>query len=161
MLDVFDLQAVLQSYGVRLSMLNRCATGVPAEEVLSLGAALAVDHRGSERMKFKLPERRVPVSFRMPESLKRDLLAVVKLWQLTATARGHDPKLVDMTYVVEQLLEEGVGNVWAEIGRMADLPLEVTPERRYPGMPVGDEEWVKLEKALLKAAKEDLKSRSR
>jgi hypothetical protein len=120
-----------------------------------LGTALAVD----ERMDFKFPERRVPISVRIPESLRKHLDAVVKLWQLTASAEGHDPELIDLTYVVGQLLEDGVGNVWAKVGLAAGIPAEKTAQRPYPGMPVTDEEWSRLERALIKAAKEDQKSR--
>jgi hypothetical protein len=101
---------------------------------------------------FELPERRVPLNFRVPETLKLHLQAVVRLWKLMAKARGKDAaflKSIDMTHVCERLLKVGVDGVWAKAGEMAGLQ----------GMPTSEDDWDALERAILKAAKEDARSR--
>ena len=96
-----------------------------------------------------LPERRVPLNFRVPESLKEQLHSVVDLWKIMARARGRDPKPIDMTHVCESLLKIGLDAVWAQVGQMAGLD----------GMPKSKDEWAALEKAIVKRVKEDAASR--
>lgn len=95
---------------------------------------------------FELPEKRVALSARVPESLKGQLSAIVRLWRIRAVARGMTTQeaegSIDMTYVIERLLKVGVEGVWAQEGAAIGLT----------GMPSDDAEWGALERSILKDA---------
>jgi hypothetical protein len=105
---------------------------------LDFGTVADVDY-------FELPEKRVALNLKVPESLKEHLRAVVKLWKVMAEARGSDPSDIDLTYVSVRLLKIGVDGAWSQVGAMAGLD----------GMPKDDEEWARLRKAILKNAETD------
>lgn len=98
---------------------------------------------------FDLPEKRVPLNFRVPTSLKEQLQGVMKAWKWMAEARGRDPKDVDLTFVCERLLRGGLDAAWAQMGQSADLD----------GMPKTEEEWARLRKTIFKAAKDEGRSK--
>lgn len=100
---------------------------------------------------FELPERRVQVTAKLPESLKAGLHATVRLWKLMARVRGMDPSDIDLTHVIARLLKIGVDGVWAQAGAIAGLN----------GMPKDDAEWALLEAALIKRAEEERASASK
>jgi hypothetical protein len=95
------------------------------------------------------PEKREPISARVPASLKARLLAVVRLWKAQAKARGDDPELVDLSHVVERLLKTGVDGVWSRMEASAGID----------GPPKTEIEWTQLEKLLHKAAAETPKKK--
>lgn len=107
-------------------------------------SSLAMDY-------FEPPEKRIQLNFRVRASLKAQLQDVVRLWKIMAMARGTEPEDIDLTYVAERLLKVGVEGTWAQVLSFAGLD----------GMPKTDEDWTKLERAILKAAKEDARTRGR
>lgn len=98
---------------------------------------------------FEPPEKRVQVTFKIPESLKGHLMAVVRLWRAKAIAGGHDPDDINLTYVAERLLRVGVEGVWGETGKLVGLN----------GAPTSDDEWAALEKAIAREAVKDSKTK--
>lgn len=92
---------------------------------------------------YRPPEKRIQLSFRVPESLRDHLDGLVRLWKALAEADGKDPKDIDLTYVCEQLLQVGVDGAWADVGQLAGLQ----------GMPTTEEEWARLTKAIAGRAK--------
>lgn len=112
-----------------------------------------------------LPEKRVPLNFRVPASLKRDLQAIMDTWQWMAEARAdaeaeaskkpdaeakaRDVKDVDLTFVCERLLRIGLEGAWAQMGQRAGLE----------GMPSSPSEWDRLRKSIVKRAKEEAASK--
>lgn len=106
-----------------------------------MGAAVALDWSYVEYFEPP-PEKRVPLNFRVPVSLKEHLQAIVDLWKIKAQSAGHDPEGIDMTYVCERLLRVGVDGVWAQEGKIAGLD----------GAPRNDAEREALKRAILKEA---------
>lgn len=92
---------------------------------------------------YRPPEKRVQVSFKVPESLRAHLDGLVRLWKVLAKADGKDPDDIDLTYVCEQLLQVGVDGAWADVGQLAGLT----------GMPTTEEEWARLIRAIETRAK--------
>lgn len=90
---------------------------------------------------FRLPEKSTHLNLRVPESLKADLLNVVRLWKLMAKAAGAKDEAIEditLTHVCERLLRIGVDGVWAQAGSKAGLS----------GAPQNDEEWAALARAI-------------
>lgn len=101
-------------------------------------------------MKIRLPQRKVQISFRIPEDMKTELDDAGRLWRLTAKVEGKDPEDVNETFVGTEVIDEGLRSIWADVGRQAGLPLD--PEQRYPGKPVTEEDWAKVETIFMRAA---------
>lgn len=96
---------------------------------------------------FALPEKRVPLSVKVPESLKEDLVQMTRAWVLLAVAKGESEEQakrdINVTYAVERFCRVGIDGAWAQIAAL------VGADRR----PETDAEWDALGKALLKAVK--------
>lgn len=92
------------------------------------------------------PERREPISARVPKSLKQRLLEIVRLWKIQAQIRNEDPELVDFSHVAERLLKTGADGVWTRM--RAATGIEKLP-------PSTDAEWASLEKAMRAASHQE------
>ncbi len=99
--------------------------------------------------RLSLPEKRVALNFKVPEHVRERVADLVVLYGLMAEASGKDPKDVDTTHVCNDLIEFGIEEAWKQIGERAGLP----------GMPANNDEWEALKKALVKATREDAKTR--
>jgi hypothetical protein len=92
------------------------------------------------------PEKREPVSARVPASLKERLLGVVRLWKIQAKVRGekdHQIARVDLSHVVERLLKSGVDGVWLRAKETTGLDFPET-----------EAEWAMIERAYTKLSAE-------
>lgn len=87
---------------------------------------------------FEPPNKRVALNFKVPEALKANLQALVRLWKIRAEVYNFDPSDIDLTHVCTRLLSVGIDGAWAEAGKMAGLK----------GMPANEEEWARLSEAL-------------
>lgn len=97
---------------------------------------------------YEPPERKVALNLRVEESLKRGLENVVKMWRALAIARGHDPKIWDVTEVTKRLLRVGIEGAFTEAMALVGLKR----------LPTTDAEWSALEAALEKQATDRLVS---
>ncbi len=98
---------------------------------------------------LRLPEKRVPLNFKVPEHVRERVEELVELYGLMHEARGKDKKDVDITHVCNDLIEWGIDVAWATIGKKAGIE----------GMPQNADEWDRLKKALVRATREDAKTR--
>ena len=87
-------------------------------------------------MTYVPPEKPWMLRLRSTESFRDALDGVVRLWKAHATARGDDPKQIDVSYVVRALLEQGIEQAFAEYGGKR---------------PASEEEWKAIEATISKA----------
>lgn len=78
---------------------------------------------------YEPPDIRVALNFKTRRSVRVRVEGLVRLWKHIAEANGDDPDQIDLTYVLETLVDKASTSAWAKHG----------------GMPQGEEAW----KALL------------
>jgi hypothetical protein len=113
---------------------------------------------------FDPPLKRVQISFKAEPQLRASLWKIVRLWRIVAAIQkakaskpSHDkanpeeidlheidPDDIDFTFVCEKLLGGAASEVWADVMRLAELKNE----------PETDDDWVTLERALWREAKQ-------
>ncbi len=64
----------------------------------------------------KAPERKTPVSMRMPVSIVEKLDLLVELWKAQAVASEDDPTNVDRTHVCVEILRDAVDGAFDVFG---------------------------------------------
>ena len=87
--------------------------------------------------RYVAPEKPWMLRLRSTESFKAKLDGVVKLWKAHAEARGDDPKQIDLSYVLRNMLESGVDAAFAE----------------YKGFPEDEKAWEIIRAAIAKSVK--------
>lgn len=83
------------------------------------------------------PEKPWMLRLRSTTAFAEKLKGVVRLWKLTAEARGDDAAQIDMSYVVRRLLEAGVEHSFDE----------------YGGLPRDEAAWKNVEALIAKTVK--------
>lgn len=108
------------------------------------GMVFGLSHDDDPSEYFDAPERRVPVSARVDESIKQGIELLIPLWRSRAIALGRDPEMVDQAHVIRRLLRVGVEGALAQALKQAGL-------KQMPRTP---DEWKQLEKSLEKLTRE-------
>lgn len=92
---------------------------------------------------YEPPDIRVPLSFKARRSVRVRVEGLVRLWKHLAEVGGDDPDQIDLTYVLETLLDKASTAAWA----------------RHGGMPQSEEGWAELLKRKAAEAKEARKAK--
>lgn len=87
---------------------------------------------------YEPPDIRVALNFKAKRSVRARVEGLVRLWKHLAELDGDDPNQIDLTYVLETLIDKASASAWAKHG----------------GMPQTKEAWEELLKKKTREAKE-------
>lgn len=87
---------------------------------------------------YRPPEKKDQLSARISVKTLAKLMAIVRIWQAQAEARGDDAEEVDRTFVVDLLLAKAADEELAQFG----------------GLPTTEAQWKEVFRAIREANKQ-------